>query len=336
MGRQACRHAMVLALCASVAALAVSSGNAHAEVNVEKTKHGATVTIDGQPFAEYLTKSGHQPAVWPIVGPGGQAMTRSFPLGPLLPGEPDDHPHHRSLWFTHGSVNGEDFWLEPEAREEGAKDNQIVHREFVDVGMQDGAARIVTCNDWTSDGAKVCEDERTLLFGADELGRWIDFTVVVTASEGPLVFGDTKEGAFGVRVPGTMAVDAEKGGQIRNSRGQDDAVAWGQAAEWVDYRGTVGGKPAGITVFELPDSFRHPTRWHVRTYGLFAANPFGERDFVADAGKKTEGAQGEAKLAKGEKLRLHYRVLFHTGELTKSQLAQAFKKYSAEAGKKED
>jgi len=305
---------------------AMCIGPIAAEVAVQKTDHGAQVTIDGQPFAEYVAQSGHQPAVWPIVGPSGQAMTRSFPMGPRLPDEPDDHPHHRSLWFTHGAVNGHDFWMEPKAQKSASKGNEIVHREFVDLDQQGEAARIVTRNDWMSNGEKVCEDQRTLLFGADALGRWIDFDVEVIASEGPLTFGDTKEGSFGVRVPGAMAVDAKKGGRILNSRGDEDAGAWGRAAEWVDYRGPVDGKPAGITIFNLPDSFRHPTRWHVRTYGLFAANPFGEEDFVAETGAKKEGPQGVAKLAKGEKLRLHYRVLLHNGEPIKSQLDEYYKK----------
>jgi hypothetical protein len=174
-----------------------------------------------------------------------------------------------------------------------------------------------------SDDAKVCEDERTILFGADERGRWIDFAVDVTASEGDLMFGDTKEGAFGLRVPGTMSVDSNEGGKIRNSRGQEDAVAWAQAAEWVDYSGPVDGQPAGITVFDMPDSFRHPTRWHVRTYGLFAANPFGKRDFEADD-------QGPATVRKGEKLRLHYRVLFYEGEKSERELADIYKEYAGD------
>jgi hypothetical protein len=65
----------------------------------------------------------------------------------------------------------------------------------------------------------------------------------------------------------------------------------------------------------MPDSFRHPTRWHVRTYGLFAANPFGNSDFPAG-----DPPQGEARLTHGEELKLHYRVLFYSGERTAEQL----------------
>ncbi|HEX6963901.1 MAG TPA: PmoA family protein [Lacipirellula sp.] len=307
-----------------IAAL-VFSRVAAGEVNVRETAAGAAVTIDGDAFCVYRTISGHQPVIWPIFGPGGQAMTRQYPLGPKLPSEKDDHPHHRSLWFNHGSVNGRDFWMEPPEDASPEKDNQIIHREFRELASGD-LGRIVSVNDWTSGGEKIAEDVRTIECWADEHGRWIDFAVEISASEGDVVFGDTKEGSFGVRVPGTMDVDAKQGGRIRNSRGYADEAAWGRAAEWVDYHGPVEGRPAGIVIFDLPDSFRHPTKWHVRTYGLFAANPFGQEDFP----KTDDPEQGEAKIAKGEKLRLHYRVLFYSGEKSANQLQAIYKQYGGE------
>jgi hypothetical protein len=216
-------------------------------------------------------------------------------------------------------VNGKDFWTEPL---ESKQDNRIVHRGFAKITSGD-QARLVARNDWNSNGEKVCEDERTITFGVDKHGRWIDFAVDVTATSGDIVFGDTKEGTFGLRVPATMAVDANGGGRILNSRGQKDDQAWGRAAEWVDYHGPVDGKPAGIAVFDMPDSFRHPTRWHVRTYGLFAANPFGQQEFPLDDAK-----QGEATLKKGEKLRLHYRALFYSGTLTTEEISHLNTSYA--------
>jgi hypothetical protein len=326
---------LIIRVAAIAAALAVSdlSGTVGAaELRVEKSERGATITIDGQPYAEYLTNSGHQPAIWPIIGPGGQPMTRQYPLADKLPTEKDDHGHHRSLWFNHGLVNGKDFWKEPSHGGPPEEDTQIAHREFATLESGE-TARVVARNDWTSGGEKLCEDERTIEFGADGHGRWIDFTVKITASEGDVVFGDTKEGSFGIRVPGTMDVEAKKGGRILNSNGQRDEDAWGRSAEWVDYHGPVGGKPAGITIFEMPDSFRHPTKWHVRTYGLFAANPFGEHDFP-----KGEPMQGEHKLAKGDSLRLHYRVLFYDGERSAEELANIYQEYRElnHQGTKED
>jgi hypothetical protein len=302
-------------IAAAVIALPFAAVRA-AEVKVEKAGEAVKITVDGKPYAEYLAKHGHQPIVWPIIGPGGQAMTRQFPMGEKLEGEETDHGHHRSLWFTHGIVNGLDFWLEPG---KGKPDNQITQRG--EAKLSSGATgKIVTQDDWTTDGKKICEDERTLEFGADKNGRWIDVTILVKATEGDVTFGDTKEGAFGMRVPGTMSLKSKKGGKIRNSNGQEDEPAWGQHAEWVDYNGPVDGKQVGIAAFDLPDSFRHPTRWHVRDYGLFAANPFGKKDFKTDD-------QGDATIKKGDTMRLHYRVLFYEGAKTPEELTAIYKEY---------
>ena len=152
---------------------------------------------------------------------------------------------------------------------------------------------------------------------------WIDFDVTMKASDGPLKFGDTKEGSFGLRVAETMKVDAKQGGQIVNSEGQQDAAAWGQPAAWCEYHGPVNGKTVGIAVLNHPQSFRFPTYWHVRTYGLYAANPFGLKDFTK--GKLDGNHQVEA----GQSLLLCYRVLIHKGDEKEGQVAEAFTRYAA-------
>jgi hypothetical protein len=289
---------------------------AAAEVTVKESPEGVAVSVDGQPFATYLVKSGSKPIVWPIIGPTGKRVTRNWPMDTSVPGETDrDHPHQRSLWFTHGDVNGIDFWSEGKGR--------IEHREFVKVAGGPEAV-IVTKNDWLSpDGSKrICQDERTLRFGGDKNQRWIDFDVTITASDGPVVFGDTKEGSFGVRTASSMRVDSKQGGRIVNSEGQENGAAWGKPAAWVDYQGPVDGEQQGIAILNHPSSFRFPSHWHVRTYGLFAANPFGLNDF-------TQGKEkGEYTLPAGEKLTLKYRVLLHTGDEKSADVAGAYARYA--------
>ena len=181
-----------------------------ADFAVKKINAGVEVSIDEQLFCQYHVKSGRQPAIWPIIGPGGQALTRAYPLGPAGEQENKDHPHHRSLWFSHGIVNGLDFWAAHGA-DEGKPQNQIVHQEFAAAEVRDGQAYLVTRNNWVSaEGETVCSDERTIWMGADEKYRWIDYTTRLIASEGEVTFGDTKEGTFAVRVAGTMKVEAEK------------------------------------------------------------------------------------------------------------------------------
>lgn len=288
-------------------------------IQVTRSDQGAVVTAHGKPFAEYLIRSGHQPVLWPIVGPTGKAVTRSYPLGPRGKSEMEDHVHHRSLWFSHGDVNGYDFWLEPPEGET----TEIRHREFVKLETGKRSGTIVTRNEWVAGGKTQCEDVRTLLFGAEDHSRWIDFTIKLLATNGPVTFGDTKEGTFSVRVAGTMKVDPPGKGKIVNSRGEQDQAAWGRPAEWVDYRGPVAGDQLGIAIFSHPSNFRHPTKWHVRKYGLFAANPFGEHDFPS--GKPQQGA---TTLAAGDVLTLRYFVLIHNEDVDENELRQVFERFS--------
>lgn len=298
-------HALVLMLAMTVPT---------AEVKLEKSPQGVKVSIDDKPFTEYLTLSGAKPVLWPILGPTGAAMTRAYPLGEA-PNEKRDHIHQRSLWFTHGSVNGVSFW------DENKGHGTIVHKRFTTV--ESGTEGVLVAeDDWLGpDGKKICEDVRRLVFAQDGASRRIDFDITIKASEGPVKFGDTKEGSFGIRVAETLKVEAKLGGRIVNSEGQVDEKAWGQRAAWVDYHGPVDGKTVGIAVLNHPSSFRYPTWWHVRTYGLFAANPFGAHDFTS--GKE----DGTHTLPKGESLTLRYRVLFHAGDEKEAKIAEAFEAY---------
>ncbi len=291
-----------------------------AEFTVRPQADKVTVEIDGALFTEYLTLSGHKPVLWPIIGPTGQPMTRAFPMDPKAKGEKRDHPHQRSLWFTHGDVNGIDFWAEF-----GGAKGKIIHREFGEVrGGPD--AVIDTKNDWMApDGKRVLSDERHIRLHLDGDARVIDFDIRLIASDGEVLFGDTKEGTFGVRVPTIMDVVNKRGGEIVNSDGLTDGQAWGKAAAWVDYHGPIEGQLVGIAILNHPSSFRFPTYWHVRDYGLFAANPFGLHDF-----KGTEEPEGAFRLAAGESITLRYRVIFHRGNQDDAKLAQAFERYAAE------
>lgn len=307
----------------SLVLLFVCGSLAHAgKFEVDKTDSGLAVKLNGKLLTNYLVKSGAKPIFWPVIGAGGHEVTRGYPMREATPDERSDHIHHRSFWFTHGNVNGVDFWAETEGH------GNIVHRKFVKAEGGDEAV-IVTQNDWVgADGKKVCEDERTFTFHSDGDRWWVDCDIVVKASEGPVTFGDTKEGSFGVRVAGTMKIDAKKndpgqGGTVVNSEGQKDGAAWGQPAKWVDYHGPVDGEVEGIAILNHPSSFRFPTTWHVRTYGLFCANPFGLHDF-----QKSKQVDGSYTIPKGETMTLRHRVLFHKGDEKQGKVAQSWAEYA--------
>ena len=301
-----------------IAAFVLLASVARAEhLEVEPGEDRVTVKVDGKLFAVYLTESETRPAVWPILGPTGKEMTRAFPHRPASEGQRSDHPWHRSVWFAHSDVNGTDFW------HEGRGGGIVKHQKFLQVkgGKQ---AVIVAANDWiNSDDERECSDIRSLTFGADQYTRWIDFDITILAIDKDVVFGDSKNGCLGVRAATAMKVDAESDGRIVNNLGDVNKETWGKKASWVDYQGLIADEALGIAVFNHQNSFRFPTYWHVRTYGLCAANPFGVRAF-----ENSDDFDGSFTLSKGDTISLFYRIILHTGDDDEANIHQRFLRYA--------
>jgi Methane oxygenase PmoA len=278
------------------------------------------VAIGGKPFTEYRLDQGPKPIYFPLIGPGGQGMTRAFPIE-NVEGEDRDHFHQRSFWFTHGNVNGVDFWASDPLN--GSKANFGTIKEVSRPARIDGLAMgaLATTDDWlASDGRKICRDRRDVRFWNLRNTRIIDFDIKIFADADPVTFGDTKEGMFGLRVASSMDVKRKMGGKITNADGVTDGDAWGKASPWVDYTGPVGGKTVGVAILNHPDSFRYPTTWHVRDYGLFAANPFGWRDF----GRKESG---DFTIPLKGSVAFRYRVVLHGGATAAANIPAQFQAY---------
>lgn len=289
-------------------------------VYVKRSGNTVVVKIDGQAFTTLRYGDGPKPYFYPIIGPTGDPVTRNYPMR-KVEGETSDHRHHRSWWFTFGSVNGIDFWSESD------KAGKILQTKLESQESGPVMGRIRTLNDWVApDGRTICRDAREIRIYNTASGRLLDFDITIRATEGPVTFGDTKEGMMGFRVASSMDVD-RKQGHIVNSRGQKDADAWGMRAEWCDYYGPVNGKTVGIAVMDHPSSFRYPTYWHVRTYGLFAANPFGLKDFPNGKGKN-----GSHTIPKGGELRFRYRIFIHKGTTEQARIARVADGYREPPG----
>jgi hypothetical protein len=291
-------------------------------VSVSEGGEGLQVDVAGKPFFTALAQSGNKPIIYPIFGPGGQMMTRSFPIKDVA-GEDRDHPHQRSMWMTFGKVNDLDFWASDPINGDKPHFGRIVPKA---VNIESGpvAGSIVSNKDWTDrDGKLVMQEKNTIIIYQLNDQRILDAHFVFTAPDSaPVVFGDTKEGMFGLRVPSVLDTKAKKGGKIVNSNNIDDDAAWGKSAAWVDYSGLIDGQTVGVAILNHPSSFRYPTHWHVRNYGLFAANPFGLKDFGTSK-------SGEFKLEAGKSIEFSYRVIFHNGRHTDAKIADAFKAYAA-------
>jgi hypothetical protein len=297
-----------------------------ASVSLQKSAGQIEVKIDGKTFTTfYYGPETPKPYLHPLHAADGTRVTRLYPMQDVE-GETKDHPHHRGLWFTHGDVNGLDFWAN-EPTLDPAKRGLVVMRS---VDTDDAAGSIRGVFEWRApDGKALLTEERTMVFNGDAKLRTVDLDVTFRAGSQTVKFGDTKEGTFAIRLatpleePTPRSKGVPRTGKIVNSEGKTgESETWGKRAAWVDYSGKIDGKPLGVAIFDHPGNPKHPTYWHVRSYGLFAANPYGEHDYYADPKR-----DGSITLAPGETTRFRYRVLIHPGDTQQSGIAELYQQY---------
>lgn len=307
---------------------AIFASQAGAQISLHQQDDRLRVLIDQELFTEYRSDR-KVPCLYPLVSPSGSGLTRHYPLDEAAPGETTDHPHHVSMWFTHGLVNGVDFWAQHLKRK-----GHIVHKGFGPKSSESRTVNGVTSNtatfsvdlSWEEGETVHLTERRTYTITARANTRLVDVTSVLTAASGDVVFGDTKEGSSALRLAPTLRLKGTVAkGSILNNNGQTNAKCWGQRAAWVAYSGPdPSGKPAVVAMFDHPSNLRHPTWWHARDYGLLAANPFGRHDFE----RKNDAHLGDYTLNDGESLTLRYRVLLHHGTTDSAQLDATFTDFS--------
>lgn len=286
-------------------------------VRITQNAESLRVEINGELFTEYHFKNVPRPYYYPLIGPENLPLTRNWPMK-NVENEEHDHPHHCSLWFAHGMVNGKDFWSEQPGF------GKIVHEEFTEIKSGKESGVIKSRDKWVAaDGSIVCTDDRTLRIYNPADGRLFDFEVTFHASHGDVTFGDTKEGSMAIRLAETMRLKGKIGqGHIVNSEGVRDGKTWGKRANWCDYYGPVDGKIIGVAIFDHPENPRHPTWWHVRDYGLFAANPFGVHEF-----EKKPADAGNLIIPAGQSVTFRYRFYLHQGDERQAKVAEMYEEY---------
>jgi hypothetical protein len=277
------------------------------------------VYIDDVHFTTYHhSNENRKPFLWPVLSDGRVPVTRAWPMGEAE--DKTDHPHHKSLWSAYGEVNGADCWGE-------GKNAGYQLSGDVTFGSGDAYGWIEAKNTWTdTDKNPVVDESREYRFYTGKpSARLFDVVVTFTAKYGDVKFGDTKEGGI-VAVRVRDQIRADRGGVITNAAGlQGEGKTWGVASPWCDYSGEIEGVGQhGITVFDHPGNLRHPSRWHVRNYGLMGANCFGLSYFTKGKGD----LNGDYELKDGETLTFRYRVYVHSGDVEEAKVADRYADYA--------
>lgn len=326
---------ILLALAGALCCFSPSAAAAAEAVQFQRQGFEIHVTIGGKPFTTYYFNPDiAKPYLQPLRSAQGNIISRSYPIGSTIPEanrhDPSLEPHQRPLYFDHGDVNGLDFWSEEVfnkfyGREgEGHAYGRMVFRKIDQMNGGPDSGTIQAEFDLISPNKRVIATEtQTFTFRGDGDTRTIDCQFVVHAGRNPVVFGDTKEGTFGIRL--APELNSPPAHMVDSKGAEGEKGIWGTRADWVNYDGTVNGENLGIAVFDSPRSFRHPTYWHARGYGLFAANPFGLSFFTRDPKQ-----DGSWTVHEGKSLLFRYRVFIHHGDYKKADVAGAYQKYAAQ------
>jgi len=322
------------------------------ELTVNESGRRVDVTIDGKPFTSYIWPSTlKKPVLYPIRTATGTLVTRGFPLDPR-PGERVDHPHHVGLWLNHGNVNGLDFWNNSDAIKpaDAPKMGTILHRRIVEAksGADEGTLTVETA--WmTPDDKQLLKELTTFTFRGGADSRTIDRVTTLTALDQRVLFKDSKEGFIGMRVTRALEQPADKPetftdaagrptavpvldntgvtGKYVSSAGKEGDAVWSSRAAWTLLGGTVDGEPVTLAILDHPANPGYPTHWHARGYGLFAANPLGDKEL-------NEAKPFDYSLPAGQSVTFRYRVLVLSAAPSRERIereASAFERTAATA-----
>ena len=339
---------VLLALLLSTIILGAADGNGSGvQVIAKESERRVDMVIAGQPFTSYIWPTTlKKPVLYPIRTAKGTLVTRGFPLDPR-PGERVDHPHHVGLWFNYGNVDGFDFWnnsdaIEPQNR---SKMGTIVHRAIAAAKNGGDEGVLETDSDWLAPDGTVLLKERTkYVFRGTATVRSIDRITRLTAVAKRVPLPDNKEGVLGLRVtralehpsdkpevftdasgkPTTVAKLDNTGvtGRYLTSEGKTGDAAWGTRGRWCVLSGTVDSEPVAIAIFDHPSNVGYPTYWHARGYGLFAANPLGQKDL--SGGKDVLNYALDA----GQSVTFRYRVEITSGAPSADEVEAAWKRFA--------
>jgi hypothetical protein len=315
---------------------------------VNEEERRVDVSVDGEPFTSYIWPAKlAKPVLYPLRTAKGTIVTRGYPLE-SRPGERVDHPHHAGMWLNYESVNGIDFWNNSEAikPQDAPKMGTIQQRSILSAkgGTDQGELEVEA--DWLTYDKRVLLKEHTrYVFRGGPNFRSVDRITTLQAQGEKVVFADAKDGMLGLRVVRGLEAPSDKAevftdasgratavakldntgvnGVYQTSEGKRGEAAWGTRGRWCNLSGKVGEEPVTISIFDHPSNPGFPTYWHARGYGLFAANPLGERIF----------SNGKEKLnltmAPQQSVTFRYRVLISSGILTPESTEAAYKAFVA-------
>ncbi len=326
---------------------AQSTGEKGVRFVKDQKKEKIDIYINGSFFTSYRYSTKYEkPFLFPVTAPNGSVITRGYPVEPRK-GERVDHPHHIGIWFNYGNVNGLDFWNNSSSIPSDKKDSygHITHQAIIRAEGGSFGILEVEMNWDDNKGNLILKEHTKYIFSGDSASRTIDHISTLTAVNGPVEFGDSKEGMFAIRVdrafempsnealvftddkgnPTTVPANDNTGvtGNYSSSNGRSGDAVWGTRNKWVILTGIKDNVPVSFAIIDNPANKGFPAYAHARGYGLFAVNNLGCNSY--------DPAQPKSDLIieKGKSITLMHRFFIRSGLAIKTDEAEAqFRNFS--------
>ena len=298
-------------------------------------KNEVKISIGGKPFTSFLYPDTlEKPVLYPVHAANGTVVTRGFPLDPKL-GEPTDHPHHIGIWFNYENLNGLDFWNNSYAIPADKKHLYgWIKTDKILETVSGNLGKLGYHANWVNQQNEVQLEETTHFeFSGTAHQRIIDRVTTLKAVK-ECLFIDAKDGLLGLRLAHELQIPATEDQKFTDNKGNVTIVkagedhiangnyltsggkqgndAWSTRGVWCKVYGKMGADSVSIAIIDHPKNPNYPTFWHARGYGLFAANPLGEKIFTN--GKSAKNLH----LNKGESVIFRYRIVIEDGSATTS------------------
>lgn len=315
------------------------------EIRKGETKGEVEILFDGELFTSFIQPEGvTKPVLWPVISSKGHSVTRNYPLKKVA-GERTDHPHHIGIWLTYGDVNGIDYWNNSAAipAEKKNEYGDIDLQEIVSMSSSGSEGELTVKNQWSDNGEAVLDEVTTFRFINRGAVRIIDRETRLTALK-EVLFEDNKEGMIGMRMASELEMPSDQaitltdahgnpttvkgknelaGGDYLSSEGLRGDDVWGTRGRWMALTGDFEGEEVSVVMIDHPQNPGYPTYWHARGYGLYAANPLGQ--------KEMSGGKDELhfSLRKGEETTFRYRIVISdAGTADRSKWEKLFEEYA--------
>jgi len=220
--------------------------------------------------------------------------------------------------------------------------SRIVTKKMLEVKSGDGRGVLVVRSLWIHPNGKTLLIETTrYIFCASGKRRWIDRETTLLANDADVVFGDSKEGLFAIRLATELEQEDQisvktttaKGvisdrsskenltGKYANSEGLAGDKVWGTTGKWAAVSGKIGAEDVTVAIFDSPKNYNFPSYMMVRGYGLLAVNPFGQKQFVASK------EESKFTLPAKRSMFFRHRLLILSKKAVKGQIEDEYQKF---------